>query len=633
MNDWTCPTGPLNMAGVKVFALDTETCDPNLLESGPGFITGDSYPIGFSISTDTGQSGYFPIAHEENNCEWDASGWLASLLADPMYTTVYANFSYDAEALWKIGITIRTKVVDIQVTDALCDENQASYTLNNIAKRRNLGSKDSGEMEEQLVLIGAVKKGKPDYGKLFKLHPKYVGPYAIKDTDLTLAIHLDQLKTIEAEELQKVYDLECRLSPILWEMRLKGVKVDIAKAEKYNEILKCHLGAILKTIEADSDVPIDPFSSQALERWLNSKGIKPPRTTKDNPSVGNEWLAEQSDPMLISMADYRKGEKIRRDFIQGMILENSHNGYLHPNWFQTRGSSFMSGNDVNGTRSGRVACTTPNLTQIPARHPYYGPLVRSMFTVNKGLKWCKRDYSSQEPRITLHYAYILGLDGAHEVRERYLKDPNTDYHEITRDMINHFANPPVNREASKDINLGLAYGLGKVKMAARLGLSRNDTESVLNAYHKAVPYTKQLLFKAMDIAVRRGYVTTILGRRRRFDTWENADWNAGWERPIKDMDEAIEKWGKVRRAGTYKALNSVIQGSAAEQMKTAIVGCHDAGYLPNVTIYDELGIPLENEKQAAEVSEIMESAIDFKVPHVAEGFLADTWAGEKVPVL
>ncbi|MHA2429147.1 MAG: DNA polymerase, partial [Candidatus Hermodarchaeia archaeon] len=611
MDDWQTPTGPLNMAGVKTFALDTETCDPNLMESGPGFITGDSYPIGFSITTDTRQRGYFPIAHEEGNCEWDAAGWLASIVADPAMTSVYANFSYDAEALWKLGITIRNKVVDIQVTDALCDENQASYTLNNIGKRRNLGTKDSGEMEEQLILIGAVKKGKPDYGKLYKLHPKFVGPYAVGDTDLTLAAHFDQLKDIEADDLHRVYELESRLSPILWDMRLRGVRVDIDKAERLNNELNKRLGELLKSIEEQSDVSIDPFSSQSLERWVNSMGITPPRTTKDNPSVGNDWLSESDNELLVKMAEYRRGEKIRRDFIEGMVLNNSHNGYLHPNWFQTRGSSFMSGNDVNGTRSGRVACTNPNLTQIPARHPLYGPMVRSLFIVEDGLKWCKRDFSSQEPRITLHYAYVLGMPGAAEVRDRYIQDPTTDYHNITMEMINRYANPPVNRGASKDINLGLAYGLGKVKMAARLGLSRSETESVLNSYHRAVPYTKKLLFKAMDIAVKRGYVTTILGRRRRFDTWENADWNAGWERPLKDMDEAIEKWGKVRRAGTYKALNAVIQGSAAEQMKTAMVNCYDAGYLPNVTIYDELGVPVEGEKQASDISEIMETAIDF----------------------
>ena len=624
---WTVPTGPLNMNGVKVFAADTETRDPNLLTSGPGFIKGDSYPIGFSITTDTGERGYFPIAHEEGNCEWDAIGWAKSIFEDPSYTSVWANVSYDLEALWKIGINVKNKLYDIQTIDSLCNENYFSYSLNAIAKRRGFGEKSSAEMEEALVLMGAVAKGKPDYSQLYRLHPKDVGPYAVGDTDLTLEVFKDQQKNIELEELHRVVELESDLIPVLWHMRLQGVPVDFVKAEYENDRLNAALTQQLEAIRT-ATMPVDPWSSNSLETWLNAMGIKPPRTTKDNPSVSNEWLLAQDDPMLQAMAHYRQGEKIRRDFVEGLVLAQSHKSRVHPQWLSTRGSGMMSGGDANGTRSGRVACIDPNLAQIPARHPVYGPLVRSLFLPEKGERWFKADYSSQEPRITLHYAYVMGLPGSDRVRAEYMADKATDYHTIVMNMVNEVAHNPITRPQAKDINLGLAYGLGKKKMAARLGLSAEQCDVVLGTYHRAVPYVKPLLTKAMDLATKRGYVTTIMGRRRRFDEWEKAGWSTTWEKPIGDYDEAVSKWGKVRRAGTYKALNAVIQGSAAEQMKVAMVECFTNGYKPSVTLYDELGASLGSSGAAKDMAELMETAIEFKVPHQVEGFMADNWAGE-----
>lgn len=626
MSEWKCPTGPLNMNGVKVFAADTETRDPDLLTKGPGFIKGESYPIGVSITTDTGERGYFPLAHEEGNCEWDAKGWLKSIFEDPQYISVWANVSYDLEALWKIGINVKNKMYDVQTIESLCDENRFSYSLNSIAKYRKIGEKSSAVMEEELIKMGAVAKGKADYSQLYRLNPIHVGPYAIGDTDLTLEIFQAQQQTIEQEDLHRVVELESDLIPVLWHMRLQGVPVDVAKAELENERLNNELAEMLK--QASGDFAVDPWSSNSLEQWVQQLGFTPPRTQKDNPSVSNEWLLAQGNEQLTLMAKYRQGEKIRRDFIEGLVMAQSHNGRVHPQWLSTRGSGHMSGGDANGTRSGRVACIDPNLAQIPARHPVYGPLVRSMFLPEDGQRWFKADYSSQEPRITLHYACVMELPGARTVQAQYLENPATDYHTVVMDMVNLVRQTPISRPAAKDINLGLAYGLGKKKMADRLGLSTTETDSVLNSYHRAVPYVKPLLTKAMDLATRRGYVTTILGRRRRFDEWENADWKAKWEKPIRDYDEALEKFGRVRRAGTYKALNAVIQGTAAEQMKTAMVNCYREGFRPNVTLYDELGASLETEAQAKRMCEIMESAIEFEVPHLVEGFLGDNWAGE-----
>jgi DNA polymerase-1 len=327
------------------------------------------------------------------------------------------------------------------------------------------------------------------------------------------------------------------------------------------------------------------------------------------------------------MAKYRQGEKIRRDFIQSMILEGSYNGRLHPNWFQTRGSSFMSGDDVNGTRSGRIACTDPNLTQIPSRHPLYGPMVRGLFIPEDGERWLKTDYQAQEIRIGVHYANKLNLSGAAQIAQAYRDNPMLDYHEMVKEMVNAILSAPITRTAAKTTNLSLAYGMGKRKLAGRLGFTTSETEQFLNVYHREIPFVKEALDKAMRIANDRGYVKTIMGRRRHFSDWENANWGSAWERPIKDKQTALLTWGKIKRAGTYKAWNSIIQGTAAEQTKNSIVNMADEGIYPLMQVYDELDFSVSHVAEAYRVRQIMEHAIQMTVPVVAEMWTASDWSG------
>ena len=608
-------------------ALDTETYDPKLTSLGPGFLKGwGSFMIGFSFAMSGGIYGYVPTRHSHANYEGNWKAWLKELCSDPDRTLVFANAKYDIEVLWSEGINISAKIVDIQTLDALINENNEDFSLGGIAARRGLPSKGNLTIENALIERGFSIRNKPDWSKLKDLPIEIVKDYAELDASLTLAIFAQQLKEIEKDGLEKVALLESELIPIFWQMRLQGVRVNLGAAEVLNFELQEKNMYLLNDIVAATG-KVEPFAPLSLAKWVRNLGFEPPKTKKENDSVPNEWLESQGHEYLTMMAEYRKAEKMRRDYVDALVLENSTDGKVHPQWFSTRGGGHQSGGDnFQGTRSGRPSCTNPNLTQIPARHPVYGPAIRGLFIPENGAKWGKFDYSAQEPRITLHYAYILGMPGAREIHALYQGNPRIDFHQATADLIERVAGIKVTRAQAKTINLGLAYGMGKDKLARSLGLDKATAIALLEAYHQSLRFMKNLLKYSNDRAQNFGYVKTVLGRRRHFDEWEKADYNAKWEAPIKDEAEARARWGIIKRAKTYKSLNSVIQGSAAEQTKTAMKEIYrQSGMVPLAQVYDELDYNIYSQDQADFIVKTMEGVDFFKVPHVVDPMLADSW--------
>jgi DNA polymerase-1 len=226
----------------------------------------------------------------------------------------------------------------------------------------------------------------------------------------------------------------------------------------------------------------------------------------------------------------------------------------------------------------------------------------------------------------LHYANLLKLTGAAEARQVYIDDPHTDYHTLTMNMVNAVSAMPIDRGQAKTINLGVAYGMGKQKLANGLGLSTHKAQTILNSYHEGFPFMKELMNYCMQVAEERGFVKTVLGRRRRFDMWEPPYFQRG-KFPIKGRDNAIAKYGSVRRASLHKAMNSIIQGSAAEQMKKALIALHAEKIPLLITLYDEIGASIQSEKQAELIKDITEHSIEFTVPQVMEYQVRDSWGG------
>ena len=186
----------------------------------------------------------------------------------------------------------------------------------------------------------------------------------------------------------------------------------------------------------------------------------------------------------------------------------------------------------------------------------------------------------------------------------------------------------ITRTQAKTINLGLFYGMGKAKLAKELGISKDRAEQLLIKYGERVPFVKQLATDVSNSASKYGFIRTIRGRKCRFDMWEPSTF--GMNKAMQ-YEEAKAVYGNnIRRAFTYKALNRLIQGSAADQTKQAMIDCYKAGYKPILQIHDELCFSIDKEPDIKNVKEIMENAIgDFKVPSKVDVELGKSWGEAK----
>jgi DNA polymerase I-like protein with 3'-5' exonuclease and polymerase domains len=264
--------------------------------------------------------------------------------------------------------------------------------------------------------------------------------------------------------------------------------------------------------------------------------------------------------------------------------------------------------------------SNPNLQQIPVRHKELGPLIRSLFIPEENHKWGVFDYSQQEPRILVHYAKLQKLDGIDEIANAYISG-EADFHSAVAKMAG------IERSQAKTINLGLMYGMGKNKLMAELGLMKEAAEKLIAQYHKKAPFIKQLMQAVSRRADESGRIRTLAGRVCHFDLWEPTTWGEGLPKPHA---EAIKEYGHgIKRAGTYKALNRLIQGSAADMTKKSIIALSEAGIIPHIQIHDELDVSVESDDHAKKIVEVMESSIKLEIPNKVDYEFGVNWGAIK----
>ena len=179
------------------------------------------------------------------------------------------------------------------------------------------------------------------------------------------------------------------------------------------------------------------------------------------------------------------------------------------------------------------------------------------------------------------------------------------------------------REQAKTINLGLFYGMGKNKLQAELGVNKERAEELFKQYHSRVPFVKQLMDSVMARAQDRGKVRTLLGRLCRFHLWEPNQF--GIHKPLPHDAALAEHGPGIRRAYTYKALNRLIQGSAADMTKRAMIDLHKEGITPHIQVHDELDISIPHKVIADKLKNIMESAVELEVPNKVDYESGPNW--------
>jgi DNA polymerase I-like protein with 3'-5' exonuclease and polymerase domains len=610
--DWNIPTEYPDLTAYKEVAVDLETKDPNLTTLGPGWARNDGHIIGIAVAAGE-YKGYFPIRHE-NGHNLDpriTMKWLKKQLAVPGMDVIMHNATYDAGWLRAEGVEIEGRIIDTMVTGALVDENRWTFGLDAMARDYAGIRKD-----EKLLKAAALERGLNPKSEMYKLPPKFVGGYAEMDAVATLALWQALKVLIDKDELWDVWNLEIGLIPCMLDMRTKGVRVDLEKAERNKKSLREQSKYLRGVLEKEANMDVDIWASASIQKMFDKLDLEYPRTEKGAPSFTKSFLNDHPAKIAQVLVKLREFDKADSTFIDS-ILRHETNGRIHTELHSTR-------RDQGGTVTGRFSSSNPNLQQIPARDPDIKRLIRGLFIPEEGCKWGSFDYSSQEPRLLVHFASMIPSTIRHPVVDDIVEEFNNgdvDLHQMVADLAN------ITRKQAKTVNLGIMYGMGVAKLADQLGISKEDAKDLIERHHTKVPFVKGLADLASKQGDRNGQIRTLMGRKSRFHLWEPVTFGAGKPLPY---DEAVKEYGGaggrgIRRAFTYKALNKLIQGSAADQTKKAMLDCYNEGFTPMLTVHDELCFNIESEEQTARIKEIMETGIKLSIPSKIDVDIKEDW--------
>ena len=601
--EWVPPTNLPDLSQHKEIAIDLETRDPNLMTLGSGSVRRDGEIVGIAVAVE-GWSGYFPIAHEGGG-NMDRAlvlDWFEEVLHTEA-TKIFHNAMYDVSWIRSMGFYINGGIIDTMIAASLIDENRYSYTLDSVAKQYIQVGKS-----EKLLQEAAKDWGVNPKAEMWRLPAPFVGEYAEKDAEITLKLWGALRHEISKQDLWDVFNLETNLFPCLVDMKFKGVRVDLEVAHSIKDNLIKEEKRLHADIAKMVGFDVELWAAASIAKAFDKLKLPYDRTEKGAPSFTKNFLATHPAelPKLINSA--REINKANTTFID-TILKHEHNGRIHADINQIR-------SDQGGTVTGRFSYANPNLQQIPARHKELGPLIRSIFIPEKGCTWGCFDYSQQEPRILVHFASLMRLEGTDSIVDAY-NDGSADFHQMIADMAG------IERKQAKTINLGIMYGMGKNKLMAELGLMKDAAEKLLKTYHQKAPFVKMLSEAVARRADDSGKIRTIGGRLCHFDMWEPHGF--GIKKPLSHADALREHGPGIKRAFTYKALNKLIQGSAADMTKMSMLALYREGVIPHIQIHDELDISVASVQESEKITNIMEQAIELQVPNKVDYEKGENW--------
>jgi len=681
----------LDLQGVDTVAIDIETYDPNLKTKGLGAITGDGYITGVAVATGK-DSVYFPLRHSDKKLDfkeleefWDQIN--KKLLQNNKITKVFHNAMYDVCWLQSVtGKKLKGRIVDTMVAASVIDENRFKYSLDALSKDYLNEGKYKYDLEN-LVLKDSNGVKKNAISNMHEVPFSIAEQYAKQDVNLTLKLwelfdkKLDEVlytkpETKKEYNLRNIFELETKLFPCLVDMKFKGVRIDVAKAIQFGRHLKKRRDQILKAIQNKTGIRIDIWAASSIKHLLEHLKIKDYKVTPKSklPQLPKNYLNTHKEKSLRMIAKAREYDKAANTFVDG-LLGYVYKGRIHADINQIRG-------DGGGTVTGRFSMSNPNLQQIPSKG-FIGKKMRELFIPEEGHTWGSFDYSQQEPRIVVHYAIKHELEKTDDLKNQFNND-KADFHQIVADMAK------ISRKQAKTINLGLFYGMGKGKLQAELNLDKDQAKKLFDTYHNKVPFVKQLSDGLMRFAENEKLIFTLEDRFCRFDKYEsvNKRWNnkerkfEEWDpeaKEIKKADGTItyegdwvvpkllskkDAWSKFKllfnakskskteggdgkveeltekqrqdwfknyfvSAFTYKALNRLVQGSAADMTKKAMVLLHEKGIIPHIQIHDELCVSIKDEKTRIMVQKTMEEAIILKVNNKVDYEYGPNWGSLK----
>jgi DNA polymerase I-like protein with 3'-5' exonuclease and polymerase domains len=627
-------------------AIDTETRDNGLASGhGPGWAFRSGYIAGISVAYgphNAESAFYIPLNHPDtdNFSRESAISWLKS---HSSLRWIFHNGPYDLGWLRADGLfgPPPEKIDDTTAMAVMIDEHEFEYNLDAVARRCGVPGKDETLLREAAAAYGFNPKS-----EMWRMPAKYVGPYAEDDALATLKAARSMRPRLVDEGTVKAYTLEMELIPLIQEMRMRGIDIDLDHAERAKVELEGKRDEVFKDLSERLGQRVG-MEEIGKTRWLRSvfdaEGISYPFTANGNASFTagvTGWMHKHPHwlPQQIVKAD--KYHNAASKFIQGYIIDYCHRGRIHPSINQFRSEDETTG-ARSGTRSHRFSYSDPPLQQMTSRDPELTPLIRGCFRPRPGEKWGRIDYEQQEYRLMVHFSELLGLPKAEEAANKYRNDPNTDFHQLVAELTG------LDRTSAKQTNFAKAYGAGLKQFMALTNMSEADAARVMAQYDNEMPFINELNEECKRQAGRRGFIRLIDGARCHYPFWEGP-WmsyedravatRSGFETSPCRPDEAERRqsnpdhpWhGKrLRRADTRKAMNNLIQGSAARQTKIAMLNCWKEGIVPILQIHDELCFSTSRREEGERAAQIMVDAVKLIIPVGAGVDWGNSWAHAK----
>jgi len=619
-SEWVPPAELPDIFDAKQIAIDVETRDPNIKTNGPGWPTGDGEVVGYAVAV-ADWAGYIPVRHlgGGNLDERIVNKWLKKVFECPADKIMH-NAQYDAGWIRRMGFTINGRIIDTMLVASLLDENRFSYSLNSLCYEL------LGKVKQEKSLQDAAREfGLDPKAEMWKMPAMYVGPYAQNDAEITLELWNYLSTQLTKEELWPIANLELDLLPCLIDMTWRGVRVDQDRVERTrNELIKREK-EVLKNIKRVAGMDVELWAAASIAKAFDALDIPYPKTEKGAPSFTKSFLSDHDHELARLIVEARNLNKTSGTFINTIMKHCHSDGRIHSHINQIR-------SDDGGTVSGRISMSNPNLQQIPARDPELGPMIRSLFLPEEGEQWAAIDFSQQEPRILVHYAHLynrsrgISMAGVEEFVNAYRHDPDMDFHTMVAEMAD------IPRKQAKTINLGMMYGMGVNKLSDQLGIETDEAKDLVKQYHGRVPFVKGLMTGVqnhLNDRKSKGSVRSILGRKCRFDLWEPDTFAMNKALPYH---QAVQEYGpttRLKRAYTYKALNRLIQASAADMTKQAMVKIYEQGRIPLIQIHDEIAMSVKNREDAESIANIMENAVPLEIPSKCDVEIGPSWGEAK----
>jgi DNA polymerase I-like protein with 3'-5' exonuclease and polymerase domains len=640
-DDWSTPTELPDLRRVDLISIDSETKDDRLhADMGSGWSFRAGYICGLSVAfrTDGEVCGlYFPLRHPDTQ-NFDPEQfyrWMRDhVAADVRFVT--QNGLYDwgwlrAEA--NIKMPPGERLEEIGALATMVDENRFKYSLDALCAWRGLPSKDDTLLRqgiEALGLRGNKRKKLVPQSYIWQLPARYVGRYAEADAVNTLLLYENLDRVLDQEDTRAAYRLECDILPMVLEMRLRGIRIDLDAAEQARNLLLSKRKAALTEISDKLGCPISMHEIQG-RKWLaetfDHLNIKYPRTEKGNPSFTagkTEWMAGHGHwlPPLIATAN--KYNKAAADFLQKLI-DHAVNGRVHAEINPHR-------SEDNGTKSFRFSYNDPPLQQMPSRDEELAPLIRGVFLPEEGEIWLKPDCSQQEFRLVAHYAHQHKVRGAADAVARYHNDPDADFHAFAAALTG------LDRTSAKAVNFAKIYGAGVKKFALMIGKPLQEAQRIYAQYDRELPFLRQLSGIYTRRARSQGYITLYDGARRHFDRfapggkWEKGAGPCPLEEAQERLKNANHPWyrrGPLYRADTHTALNALIQGSAARHTKLWMRACWRENIVPLLQMHDCLDCSINSREQAELIARLGCEAVQLDVPMRVDLRYGRNWGDAK----